>query len=103
MAKFSIACHDCSKQHSFDTLLPFREECDKCAADLHVCLTCRFYDKYADNECRDVSADPVNIKDRRNLCEYWKPVDGDAAGGADPNDEVADAKAKLEALFAKKS
>jgi hypothetical protein len=100
MATFTIECHDCRKPHSFDTILPFREECDKCAADLHVCITCSFHDRYADNECREVTADPVQVKDRRNLCEYYKPLTESGIDSA--QDEVAAAKAKLEALFSKK-
>lgn len=95
MATHTLHCHDCGTPHTFDLNLGFREECDKCAADLHVCLTCRFWDKHVENECRETEADPVAQKDRRNLCEYWKPRA--AEGGAD--DAAAAAKAKLNALF----
>ena len=40
-------------------------------------------------------ADPVAVKDRRNLCEYWKPL----AIGGDADDETTRAKAKLAAAF----
>jgi hypothetical protein len=95
MAKHTIACHDCGNEHAFDENLSFREECERCAADLHVCLTCRFYDRYVENQCRETEADPVQQKDRRNLCEYWKPVAADDG----VVDEAAAAKAKLNALF----
>lgn len=131
MPQLTILCPACRTPHRFDTQLSFRAECEKCAADLHVCLTCRFHDRYVENECREVTADPVAVKDRRNLCEYWKPKDLEnkgasaadeakakldalfggkapappagpsAAGGADA--AADDAKAKLEALFKKKS
>ncbi len=94
MALIHVACPACKKVHDFDGMVPFRAECDACSADLHVCLTCRFYDRYAENECREDQADPVQNKDRRNLCEYWKPRDDDDAG-----DDAARAKAKLAALF----
>jgi hypothetical protein len=94
MARFDVTCPACSKAHSFDGSLSFREECGACAADLHVCVTCRFHDRYVENECRETEADYVAQKDRRNLCEYWKPR---AAGGG--MDEAAAAKAKLNALF----
>ena len=96
MARFSISCPACRAEHSFEGTLSFREECERCAADLHVCLTCRFHDEYADNECRETQADPVQQKDRRNLCEYYKPL---APGDAGEYDEAAAAKAKLAALF----
>jgi hypothetical protein len=89
-----VHCPSCNKAHAFSDLVPFRAECEACSADLHVCLSCRFYDRYVENQCREDQADPVATKDRRNLCEYWKPV---AIGAVD--DAAAAAKAKLAALF----
>lgn len=94
MATFQVACPSCRTPHDFDGTLSFREECERCAADLHVCVTCRFHDKYVENECRETEADYVSDKQKRNLCEYWKAREG--AGASDP---AAEAKAKLEALF----
>lgn len=95
MAQHTIACPSCGAEHTFEGGLAFREECERCAADLHVCLTCRFHDRYVENECRETEADYVSQKDRRNLCEYYKPK---APAGAEV-DEAAAAKAKLNALF----
>ena len=97
MADVVVTCHDCKAEHSFDERVPFRAECDKCAADLHACLSCRFYDRYAENECKETEADPVKNKDRSNLCEYFKPMS--TQGAAAEDDKVAEAKRKLEALF----
>ncbi len=94
MATFDVTCPECETVATYDGHLPFRDECESCAADLHVCLTCRFHDRFAADECRETSADPVARKDRRNLCEYWKPK---AAAGEMTSDD--DAKAKLAALF----
>lgn len=96
MAILVVTCPQCKVEHSFDGLLPFRAECDKCSADLHVCINCKSYDRYAENECREDQAEYVSVKDRRNLCEYWKPKDD---SGVD--DAQATAKAKLDALFKK--
>lgn len=90
-----VACHACGRPHTFGDLVPFRADCEACSADLHVCLSCRFYDRYVDNECREDAADPVAVKDRRNLCEYFKPK----VIGANTDDAVAAAKAKLNAMF----
>jgi hypothetical protein len=90
----SVECHQCGRGHHFADLVPFRAECEGCAADLHVCLGCRFYDRFVENQCREDAADPVAVKERRNLCEYWKPRE---VGHA--HDDTAAAKAKLAALF----
>lgn len=78
----------------------FRDECPRCGADLHICLNCRFYDQYASRQCREPAIpDTVKDKERRNLCEYFKPATSEAA----PTGESASAAArrKLEALFKK--
>lgn len=91
---FVVVCPACSKRHAFTGTLSFREEC-ACGQDLHVCHTCKFHDRYAENECREPTADPVAEKARRNLCEDWRPrVEGDAS-----TSEADRAKAKLAALF----
>lgn len=98
MSLIEIVCPSCKKQHAFEGMVPFRAECDKCSADLHVCITCRFHDRYVENECKEDQADPVANKDRRNLCEYWRPVEI----GQSVDDEAARAKAKLAAAFGMK-
>lgn len=90
----TVACPQCQKPQTFRDLLPFRAECESCSADLHVCVSCRFYDRYVENQCREDEAEFVAVKDRRNLCEYWKSR-GDGAA----DDEATRAKAKLDALF----
>lgn len=97
MAHHHIYCPACQALYSFDGNLSFREECERCAADLHVCLTCRFYDPYMENSCRETEAEYVANKEKRNLCEYYAPknaLDRDS-------DPAAEAKAKLTALFQK--
>ena len=90
-----VACHACARVHTFADIVPFRADCEGCAADLHVCLGCRFHDRYVDNECREDAADPVSTKDRRNLCEYWKPKEQAEA----VDDAATVARARLAALF----
>ena len=89
-----VVCHACSRPQTFVDVVPFRADCEACSADLHACLGCRFYDRYVENACREDAADPVANKDRRNLCEYFKPKSADAG-----DDAAAAAKAKLNALF----
>jgi hypothetical protein len=90
-----VVCAACGHTQHFVGVVPFRAECESCAADVHVCMNCRFHDQFVANECVEDQADPVARKDRRNLCEYWKPK-----GSAGRVDNAADAaKAKLAALF----
>lgn len=75
----------------------FRDVCDRCRADLHVCLNCEHYDTTAYNECHESSSERILDKDRANRCEYFRPAQRaqEAAGGRD------DALADLERLFKK--
>lgn len=94
MTQLTVFCPSCAKPATFSELVPFRAECDSCAADLHVCVACRFYDRFVEKQCREDAADPVAVKERRNLCEYFKPK-----GEGAVDDEAAKAKARLAALF----
>jgi len=78
----------------------FRDECPRCGGDLHICRNCRFYDQYASRQCREPAiSEGVTDKERRNLCEYFKPV---TPGMEDQGEaESAAARRKLEALFKK--
>ncbi len=120
--RIEVACPSCRRGQAFADFVPFRADCEACGADLHVCLGCSFHDRYVENECREHEADPIAQKDRRNLCEYFRPLPANTASadpsalakaklaalfGAPPlaatpgDDPVADAKRKLEALFQK--
>ena len=76
----------------------FRDSCETCSADLHVCRNCAHHDPAAYNECRESSAERVSQRDRANRCEYFRP--SQVAGGAAPEPAV-DARAALDALFKK--
>ncbi len=76
----------------------FRDECDRCGGDLHICHNCTFYDPHASRQCREPAIpDSVKDKERKNLCEYFKPQ----AEGQGQEEESASeaARRKLEALF----
>ena len=57
----------------------FRDDCDGCGSDLHVCRNCGHHDPSAYNECRESSAERVSDRERANRCEYFTP--GDQRGG----------------------
>lgn len=76
----------------------FRDSCDACGADLHVCLNCTHHDPAAYNECRESSAERVSARDRANRCDYFTPREGGPAPGSD---EPSEAHSALDALFKK--
>lgn len=76
----------------------FRDECDHCGGDLHICLNCSFYDPNVSKQCLEPAIpEAVTDKERKNLCEYFQIK----AAGAGQGDESASdaARQKLEELF----
>lgn len=65
---------------------------------MRSCKNCTWYDTTAANQCREPTAEFVSDKERANFCGMYKPFGGSRSAA---NDEVASAKAKLEALFKK--
>ena len=76
----------------------FRDTCDKCDTDLHVCLGCIHYDSTAYNQCRETNAEWVSDRERANRCDYFAFGDrsNDSAGV-----EQARARGNLDDLFKK--
>ncbi len=79
----------------------FRDACDRCGADLHVCRNCRHHDPSAYNECREPRAERVGDRERANRCDEFAPAEGAAAHSSDGSDGRADARSALDALFKK--
>lgn len=86
----------------------FREECDHCGADLHVCLNCAHHDPSAYNGCRESSAERVADSDRANRCDYFQGVPHTAGMGTEDSGGTPtaagrqkQAMADLENLFKK--
>jgi hypothetical protein len=76
----------------------FRDTCDRCRGDLHVCRNCGHHDPNAYNECRESSAERVGDRERANRCDYFTPGDG---GGDEVMSAAEAAKSELDALFKK--
>jgi hypothetical protein len=101
MSERNIHCHACGRRHTFDGPIPREAVCDACASALKCCLTCRFHDPSAYNECSEPSAERVLDKDRSNFCDYHSPREQGTAGSR--NDGAGDgARSELERLFGKK-
>ena len=94
-----MRCHGCQSEVQVPggTSVGFRDVCDACGRDLHVCLNCAHHAPSAYNACRESSAERVLDAERGNRCDYFRPADGDAA--SDAEDERAKARSALDALF----
>ncbi len=76
----------------------FRDTCEACGADLHVCRNCAHHDPSAHNECREPNAEWVADRERANRCDWFAP--GEGQGGAREQGRTK-ARATLESLFKK--
>lgn len=95
-------CQACGAPVTREAPYPRDAECEKCGADLRACRNCRHHDPRASNECREIEAELVSDKNRRNFCEYFEFTErGFGGGAAAGKDRAAEARAKLEALFRK--
>ena len=77
-----------------------RDVCPSCGADLHSCIQCSFYTPGHYNDCREPQADRVLDRERSNFCDFFRPK---AAGAGAPSTAKGEARARLDALFSKKS
>ena len=93
-------CFHCGREIVFKDRVGFRDECPQCDRPLHACLNCGFYDPTYNNQCRETQAERVVDKNRANFCEYFRPRTAAAAKPVSPADS---GRAKLDALFKKKS
>jgi len=94
-----MRCFACSRAVELAAVdrVGFRDTCEACGTDLHVCRNCSHHDPAAYNECREPNAERVGDRDRANRCEYFSP--GDRSAGGSPGDR---SKAQLDALFRKR-
>ncbi len=92
-------CHACDAEYEIapSERIGFRDDCERCGADLHSCLNCRHYDTSAYNECHESSADRVLDKARANRCEWFGPGDAEGGDGSGKTSALSD----LESLFKK--
>ena len=91
-------CHACSAEVVILERIGRRDLCEKCGADLHCCRNCRHHDLFAQNQCREPGTEPVRDREAGYFCDFFSYREGLAEKELDP---VAEAKAKLEALFRK--
>lgn len=90
-------CHYCNTLIAVTTnnKVGFRESCDKCHNDLHVCLNCVHYDKGSYNQCRETNAERIIDKDKANHCDYFQF--GEGSGNKEAGQDAT--RKKLDDLF----
>ncbi len=93
-------CFSCGAQTELPpgARIGFRDECERCACDLHVCRNCSFYDPSAYNECREPNAERILERDRANRCDYFSPGEG---GEGSKTERQGESRTQLDALFKK--
>jgi hypothetical protein len=96
-----LVCYSCGKAIEGRDKIGRQDVCPHCRSDLHCCLNCRLYDEYAHNQCRESSADWVSDREKNNFCEFFILQEAGASGSKFR--ERQEARAKLEALFKKKT
>ncbi len=65
-------CHQCGWEWAIAGQPGRSETCERCGADLRVCLNCMSYDPRVAQQCRERRAEPVEEKDRANYCEWFE-------------------------------
>lgn len=76
-------CHHCGAPWDGDPKAGRVSVCRRCAAPLHCCLNCRFYDRTRNNQCAEPAAEWVGDKAKGNFCEYFEWRHGAGDGGAE--------------------
>ena len=91
-------CHHCGHDIGPTERVGRRDACLQCRADLHCCLNCSFFEPAAHNQCREPQAERQVDKTVGNFCDFFAFRLGRRRQGAGS----AEARTRLDALFAKK-
>lgn len=94
----SRVCHQCGTPYPLSGTPGRSETCDRCRADLHVCLNCVHYDTHVAHQCRERRAEPVAEKGSANFCEFFEFSTREWQGHGF-NSREAEARDRLRKLF----
>ena len=94
-----MQCYHCQQEVDTKERIGRSEMCTRCGANLRCCRNCMFYDTSYASACREPQAEPVVDKETGNFCDFFVPGERQVQRPA----VVPDARARLEALFKKKS
>ena len=92
-------CYYCQREVDTRERIGRGETCTGCGANLRCCRNCMFYDTSYANACREPQAEPVVDKETGNFCDFFAPSERQGTHSI----AATDARARLEALFKKKS
>ena len=98
-------CHRCTREIKLLSKLGRTDSCPYCSSDLKCCLNCRFFDPWANNQCREPAAEWCPDKEKSNFCEYFEfrevsPLGLPGLGGAQTSRDSA--RLAFDNLFKKK-
>ena len=98
----AFKCNKCGQLRQNLGELTTDETCLKCAADLHTCGNCRFFDTTTLWECRENIPVRVAGKHARNECTFFQPkIVRDLAADKQKTLSPDDARKAFDALFKK--
>ena len=101
----AFKCNQCGQIRQNLGELTHEETCLRCAADLHTCGNCRFFDTTTMWECRESANIPARVpgKHARNVCTFFSPkIVRDLAADKGKTLSPDDARKAFDALFNKK-
>ncbi|GMV41586.1 MAG: hypothetical protein AMXMBFR64_33020 [Myxococcales bacterium] len=89
------ACYKCKEELVFEVKIGRRDTCPNCAAYLHCCFNCSYWDPNVHNQCTENQGEFIRDRAEGNFCLYFTF----AQIGEDRTSEADAAKSRLEALF----
>src|SRR5882724_7313072 len=92
-------CWKCGMEYKLGGAPGRSETCERCGADLKVCLNCASYDPKVAYQCRDRRADPVEEKHLANYCEYFEMAKREFKPPAEEASREAKARDTLKKLL----
>jgi hypothetical protein len=92
-------CHRCGWEWTLPGQPGRGDSCNRCNADLRVCLNCASYDPRVAQQCRDRRAEWVPEKENGNFCEYFEMARRAFTPPKANNPREASAREQLKKLF----
>jgi hypothetical protein len=92
-------CHKCGWEWTLAGQPGRSETCQRCGADLRVCLNCSSYDVRAAHQCRDRRTEPEMEKAVGNFCEYFEFARRNWAAKKEDSSREDAARQQLKKLF----